>query len=156
MSLLQLKVSFCLTENFSFMSLHLLIVDISVYIISGLFRKLSPMLVCSRPCLVLYWGLWPTWTWVLCRVIETYLFEFFYMSIFSLISTILKIFSLYMSDYFIKNLVPKRCEACLRFNSINRPVCFYTKIMLFILENRLKSGTMIFPEDLSLYRKDYF
>lgn len=43
-----LMVPFALQNLFSFMKFYLLIVDLSAYIISALFRNLSPVLMYSR------------------------------------------------------------------------------------------------------------
>lgn len=73
-----MTVFFALQKLFSFMKSHLSIVDLKVWAIGVLFRKLSPV-----PCVqgyfplslllhlvypVLCWSPWSTWTWVLCRV----------------------------------------------------------------------------------------
>ena len=88
-----MTVSFDLQKLFSFMRSHLLILDLSAWAIGVLFRKLSPVLMSSGLLptfflldlvyLVLSWGLWSTWTWVLCRVIDMDLFPFFYIETFS-------------------------------------------------------------------------
>jgi hypothetical protein len=44
-------------------------------------------LLLNLVCLVLCWGIWPTWTWDLCRVINMHLFAFFYMQTSSHTST---------------------------------------------------------------------
>jgi hypothetical protein len=94
---LQLTVSFDLQKLFSFMRSHLSIIDLRAWVIVVLFRKLSPVLMSSRlfatilplyvlldlMYLVLYWGLWSIWLWVLYRVIDMDLFVFFYILTFS-------------------------------------------------------------------------
>ena len=86
--LVLLTVSFALKRLFSLRRSHLLIVNLSVCITGVLLKKLALLPMCSRlfstflSCLiylVLCWGLWSTWTWVLCRVIDMDLFTFFYM-----------------------------------------------------------------------------
>ena len=91
----QLKLYFVSQKLFSFMRFHLLIIDLSAFTFSVLFRTLSPVLMCSvfsllpgSICLVLCWSLSSTWTWVLCRVISMDLFAFFYMQTISHTSTI--------------------------------------------------------------------
>jgi hypothetical protein len=61
---------------FSFIRSHLLIIDLSVWAIGILFRKLSPMPIhfwrfltfslWGSVHLVLCWGLWFVWSWILC------------------------------------------------------------------------------------------
>ena len=79
--------SYC--EVFSFLRSHLWNIDCTVLshwftvqeIVSStnVYRAIFhfPLLDLVYP--ILCWGLWSTWTWVLCRAINMNLFEFFYM-----------------------------------------------------------------------------
>jgi hypothetical protein len=68
-----MMVSLDLKKLFSFMRFYLLILDLSDWAIYALLKKLSPVLTslklfpifCSirLSVLVLFWGLWSTWTW---------------------------------------------------------------------------------------------
>ena len=65
-----------------------------------------PDFLWSSVYLVLCWGIWSTWTWVLCMVIVMSQFVFTYILTFSYISTICwrcYIFTLYISAFFIIN-----------------------------------------------------
>ena len=71
----RLKVSFAWQKLLSFLRFHVLIIELSAWAVGVLFRKLSAVLVHSSyfplsplpgsVCLVLCYGLWSTWTWVL-------------------------------------------------------------------------------------------
>jgi hypothetical protein len=80
-----------LIKPFHFMRPHLLIIERRTWIISVLFKMLSTVSMCSVflhsliyhiHCIWSYfWGIYPIWTWVLCRVIDLVIFAFVYMQI---------------------------------------------------------------------------
>ena len=84
----------------------------------------------------LYWGLWSTWTWVLCRVIDINLFAFSYMQTSSWPATFVKdtFFPLYGFGFFVKNWVSVGVWVyfCV-FDFIDQSVCFYANTMQFLL-----------------------
>ena len=92
-----MMASFALLKLFSFMRTRLTIVDLSAHANGVLFERFflcqwvqsySPFFFpLGSMYLVLCWSLWSIWSWVLCRVINTDLFAFFYLKTSSLTST---------------------------------------------------------------------
>ena len=105
-----LTVSFALQKFLSFRRFHLLFRWVSVLL--GLYLESDLLSHCVQVyfplsflwgsvCLVLCWGLWSIWNWVLCIVIAMDLFAFFYMLIFNYASTICWIYFLFSIWYFL-------------------------------------------------------
>lgn len=65
----------CLIGAFQFHVAPFIYCYLSTYTISVRFKNIVPMVqgysllsvLSGSMCLVLYWGLWTTWTWILCR-----------------------------------------------------------------------------------------
>ena len=82
-----LTVSFALQKLFSFMRSHLLLVLVPAPLVFSLGSCLLCQCIQGCPQFLFYqdqwiwtlcWGLWSTWTWVLCRVMDMGLSAFFH------------------------------------------------------------------------------
>lgn len=105
---------------------------------------------------VLHWGSWSIWGWVLCRVIDKYLFLFFYTTIqcdwclllkisylqYIFLSSLSKVMCLWVSTIMTKSSVWFNCLTSLL---LSQKIC-HAIFITITLEYNLKSGNMIPPK----------
>ena len=95
-------------------------------------------LLLNLVCLILCWGLWSTWLWALCRVIDMGLFAFFSMQTSNSTSTICWRHFLFPFVWFLVLCQISNIPRCVGIYldlwsySIDQYVCFYAKPKQFL------------------------